>query len=159
MSKDARAPSELEPQFWEHKSLEDMSAAEWEALCDGCGQCCLNKLEDEDTGAVVLTRIACRLFDDHRCHCQKYENRQEIVPECIVLTPDKIAQNAYWLPETCAYKLLWEGKPLFDWHPLISQSRESVHQAGMSVRGMTLSEVDIDLLDWENYVIDTCQTE
>ncbi|MEW9919652.1 YcgN family cysteine cluster protein [Marimonas sp. MJW-29] len=144
----------LRPRFWEKKPLAKMSPKEWEALCDGCGKCCLNKLEDEDSGVVVLTRVACRLLDDSTCRCTHYENRHTFVPDCIVLRPDTIADHAYWLPKTCAYRLLWQGKPLPDWHPLISGTAETVHEAGISVRGQTVSEFDTPFEEWEDYVIE-----
>lgn len=140
--------------FWERKKLTQMSQQEWEALCDGCGKCCLNKLEDEDTGAVVLTRVACRLLDDTSCHCAQYDIRHQFVPDCIVLKPDNIKDNAYWMPETCAYKLLWQGDALPDWHPLISGTADSVHAAGVSVQGLTLSEFDVPEDDWEEHIIE-----
>ena len=145
---------DLAPRFWERKPLKSLSRREWEALCDGCGKCCLNKLEDEETGAVALTRIACRLLDDDTCRCAHYENRHAFVPDCIVLRPDTIDQHAYWMPATCAYRLVWEGKPLEDWHPLISGTANSVHRAGVSVRGMTLSEFDVPEDDWEDHIIE-----
>ena len=144
----------LASRFWERKPLKKMSAREWEALCDGCGKCCLNKLEDEDSGEVALTRVACRLLDDDTCRCAHYENRHKFVPDCIVLRPDNLDTHAYWMPETCAYRLLWQGNPLPDWHPLISGTAESVHAAGISVRGITVSEFDIPLDDWEEYIIE-----
>ncbi len=142
------------PRFWEKKSLDKMSPDEWEALCDGCGKCCLNKLEDEETGDVALTRVACRLFDDSTCRCAQYEIRHQFVPECIVMTPATIDQHAYWLPETCAYRLLREGKPLFNWHPLISGTPDSVHQARVSVQHRTVPEFEVDDDDWEDYIIE-----
>ncbi|ETX30007.1 YcgN family cysteine cluster protein [Roseivivax isoporae] len=144
----------LAPRFWERKSLSEMSSAEWEALCDGCGKCCLNKLEDEETGEVALTRVACRLFDDTTCRCARYETRHAYVPECIVLKPDTIADHAYWLPVTCAYKLLWEGRPLYPWHPLISGDPESVHAARVSMRSRTVPEFAVDEDAWEDHIID-----
>lgn len=147
----------LSPKFWERKPLTKMSQAEWEALCDGCGKCCLNKIEDEDSGQVFLTRVACRLLDDQSCHCAQYDIRHQFVPECIVMRPDNIDQHAYWMPKTCAYRLLWQGKPLFDWHPLISGDPESVHQAGVSVRGMTVPEFDVGEDDWEDHLIEEPQ--
>lgn len=144
----------LRPRFWEKVRMTDMSRDEWEALCDGCGKCCLNKLEDEETGAVALTRVACRLLDDATCRCTQYEIRHQFVPECIVLKPGNIEQNLYWMPETCAYKLLWNGQPLFDWHPLISGNADSVHAAGVSVQGMTVPEFEIDEDDWEDHLIE-----
>lgn len=134
--------------------MDRLSQAEWEALCDGCGKCCLNKLEDEETGEVALTRIACRLLDDSSCLCGQYATRHQFVPECIVLTPKNMDKNAYWMPETCAYKLLWQGKRLYDWHPLISGDPQSVHDAGVSVQGITIPEFDVPDEDWEDYIIE-----
>ena len=144
----------LAPRFWERKRLKKLTKREWEALCDGCGKCCLNKLEDEETGEVVLTRIACRLLDDDTCRCAHYENRHQFVPECIVLTPDTLSNHMAWLPQTCAYRLVYEGRPLYPWHPLISGRPETVAEAGVSVRGWTLSEFDIPEDDWEDHLIE-----
>ena len=144
----------LSPEFWKHKPLKSLTSEEWEALCYGCGKCCLNKLEDEDTGEVALTRIACRLLDDQSCKCGQYPIRHQFIPDCIVLKPSNIDENAYWMPKTCAYRLLWSGQPLFDWHPLISGNPETVHTANISVRGMTLSEFDINEEDWEDHIIE-----
>lgn len=140
--------------FWERKPLGKLSEQEWEALCDGCGKCCLNKLEDEDSGEVALTRVACRLFDDTTCRCAQYEIRHQFVPECIQLTPETIAQHAYWLPETCAYKLIWDGKPLYDWHPLISGTPETVHGAGVSMKHRTVPEFEVHEDEWEEHIIE-----
>ena len=144
----------LRDRFWERVPLKNLEPREWEALCDGCGRCCLNKLEDPDTGEVALTRVACRLFDDQTCRCAQYEARKSIVPECISLTPDTIEKHAYWLPQTCAYKLLWAGKALYDWHPLISGTPQSVDDAGVSVRGMTIPEFDVAENEWEEHIIE-----
>lgn len=144
----------LTERFWERKSLKKMTQKEWESLCDGCGKCCLNKLEDEDSGEVALTRIACRLLDDATCRCAQYEVRHQFVPDCIVLRPDNLDTHAYWMPQTCAYRLLWQGKPLPDWHPLITGTAQSVHDAGVSVQGWTLSEFDIPEDDWEEHIIE-----
>jgi len=144
----------LSPRFWEKKTLNQMSDVEWEALCDGCGKCCLNKLEDEDSGDVALTRVACRLLDDASCHCAHYDNRHQFVPDCIVLKPSNIESHLYWIPQTCAYRLLHEGKPLADWHPLISGSSQSVHDAGVSMQGQTVSEYDVADDDWEDHIIE-----
>ena len=105
--------------FWKKKSMSDMSRSEWEALCDGCGKCCLNKLENDETGEVHYTKIACRLLDNESCKCSQYAFRHQFVPECIVLTPKNIGEHAYWLPKTCAYYLIWKGKDLYTWHPLV----------------------------------------
>lgn len=146
--------SGLTPRYWETKPLSRMTRAEWEALCDGCGKCCLNKLEDDETGEVALTSVACRLFDDTTCRCAQYDIRHQFVPECITLSTKNIERNLYWLPETCAYKLLWNGRPLFDWHPLISGTPETVHGAGVSVRHRTVAEFEVDEDDWEDHLIE-----
>lgn len=140
--------------FWETVPLDQMTAPEWEALCDGCGKCCLAKLEDADTGEVWFTRIACRLFDDATCRCANYEIRKTIVPECVVLTPDTLDDVAYWMPRSCAYRCLNEGRELADWHPLISGDPDSVHRAGISVQHRTLGEFDVPQEDWEDHIID-----
>lgn len=153
MTKPIAAPG-LPPRFWEKKPLTKMSPKEWEALCDGCGKCCLNKLEDEDSGEVALTRVACRLLDDATCRCTHYEQRHHFVPDCIVLRPDNLDTHAYWMPETCAYRLLWQGSPLPDWHPLVSGDPDSVHRAGISVREQTVSEFDTPFEEWEDHIIE-----
>ena len=144
----------LRPRFWEKYPIDRLTQAEWEALCDGCGKCCLNKLEDEETGEVALTRVACRLLDDSTCRCGQYATRHQFVPECIVLSPKNMDKNLYWMPETCAYKLLWQGKPLYDWHPLISGDPQTVHDAGVSVQGITIPEFEVPEEDWEDYIIE-----
>ena len=144
----------LRDRFWERVSFKNMSPKEWEALCDGCGKCCLNKLEDPDTNEVALTRISCRLLDDETCRCAQYDIRKQIVPECVVLTPNNIADVAYWMPETCAYRLLFEGKALYDWHPLVSGTQNSVHDAGVSVMGWTVPEFEVPEEVWEDYIIE-----
>ena len=143
----------MRPRFWE-LPLKQLDPKEWEALCDGCGKCCLNKLEFEDTEELAFTRVACRLLDGETCRCTRYETRHRYVPECVSLTPEKIAGISYWLPATCAYRLRHEGKPLYDWHYLISGDPEAVHRAGVSVRGWTLSEAEIPEEDWEDYIIE-----
>lgn len=143
----------LRPDFW-RRPLKDLTPREWEALCDGCGKCCLNKLEDAETGELFFTRVACRLLDDRTCRCGQYENRKQFVPECVVLTPGTIADVAHWLPSTCAYKLLHEGRDLPDWHPLITGDPESVHAAGQSVRGWTVPEFEVPEEDWEDHIIE-----
>ncbi|MCA1774133.1 MAG: YcgN family cysteine cluster protein [Loktanella sp.] len=145
--------SDLRPHFWEDVPLEDLSRAEWEALCDGCGKCCLNKLEYED-GEVELTRISCKLLDGATCRCSKYPIRHQFVPECIVLTPETIENHLYWLPQTCAYRLRYEGKPLYDWHHLISKDANAVHTAGVSMQDRTLNEELVPEDDWDDYVIE-----
>ncbi|MEL6171312.1 MAG: YcgN family cysteine cluster protein [Pseudomonadota bacterium] len=154
MSRNSINRQGFQDRFWETKTLDRMSTEEWEALCDGCGKCCLNKLEDEDTGEVELTRVACRLFDDSSCKCGQYDIRQQFVPECISLNARTIDLHMYWLPETCAYKLLKKGKPLYNWHPLISGREESVHEARVSVQHMTVPEFEVGEDDWEDHLIE-----
>lgn len=144
----------LRDRFWERVPLNNLSPREWEALCDGCGKCCLNKLEDADTGEVVFTRVACRLLDGESCRCGNYEIRKTLVPDCVVLTPVTLPKVSYWLPSTCAYRLLHEGQPLRDWHPLISGTPDSVHDEGISVRGWTVPEFEVDEDDWEDHIIE-----
>ena len=144
----------LRTKFWETIPLDQMTPQEWEAVCDGCGKCCLNKLEDADTGEVFFTRVACRLFDDATCRCGNYAIRKSLVPECVVLTPEKLPEISYWLPKSCAYRRLNEGRGLTRWHPLVSGDPESIHRAGRSVRGSTLSESDVHEDDWEDHIID-----
>jgi len=134
--------------------LSRMTPAEWEALCDGCGRCCLNKLEDPDTQEIAFTRIACRLLDDRSCRCTQYASRRTFVPDCVVLTPATIGKVAYWMPPTCAYRLLHEGTPLAPWHPLVSGDPDSVHEAGISVRGWTVPEFEVPAEEWEDHIID-----
>ena len=128
-------------EFWKRKSLTDMNRDEWEALCDGCALCCLQKLEDEETGEVYFTDIACKLLDVDACRCTDYRLRAKLVSSCLVLSADD-PDTFHWLPGTCAYRLLAEGRPLPDWHPLITGDPESVHQAGISARNKCTSEND-----------------
>lgn len=125
--------------FWETKTLSEMSADEWESLCDGCAKCCLIKLEDEDTGEIAQTRLHCRLLDAETCRCSDYLNRKTHVPDCVILTPKDVSELR-WMPGSCSYRLIHEGKPLPDWHHLISGDRELVHKRGASIKGRTLSE-------------------
>ncbi len=150
MSSATPTGSDLRPRFWERYGLDELTTAEWEALCDGCGLCCLVKLEDEDTGQILATRAACRLFDAGSCRCSNYENRKKYVPDCIKVTPENIA-TFDWFPKSCAYRRVHEGRGLAWWHPLISGEYDSVHRAGVSVRGQVISEegiADDDLLDY-----------
>ena len=139
--------------YWETKSLRQMTVAEWESLCDGCGLCCLIRFEDEDSGEIIPTRVACKLFDSAVCRCSDYANRKAHVPDCIKLTPYNI-DDLMWMPKSCAYRRLHEGKPLPSWHPLITGDPESVHEAGVSVRGQTISEATLadpeDAIDFED---------
>lgn len=140
MSKVAKkkAPAEVAP-FWKTKTLTEMTEAEWESLCDGCGKCCVIGLEDEDTQEIYLTDLACKLFDSGACGCGDYANRFKKVDDCTKLTPENVP-DLYWLPRTCAYRLVDKGQDLFWWHHLISGSRETVHEANASIRGKTKPE-------------------
>ena len=129
--------------FWEIKTLREMSVAEWESLCDGCGRCCLIRFEDEDTGEIIPTRVACRLLDAATCACSNYPRRWRIVPDCIKLTPHNV-EHLTWMPSSCAYRRLHEGRGLAEWHPLVSGDPETVHAAGVSVRGQVISETALD---------------
>lgn len=136
--------------WWETTPLSEMSETQWEALCDGCAKCCLLKLEDEDTGEIAYTRLHCKLLDDESCRCSNYETRKTFVPDCVKLTSDNLA-SLKWMPRTCAYRLIHEGKALFDWHPLVSGDPQSVHASGASIMGRTVSEetvLDEDQMDW-----------
>lgn len=144
--------AESEP-FWRRLTLDEMSSVQWESLCDGCGRCCLNKLEDEDTGEIAWTSIACRLFDEDTCRCSDYQHRSAKVPECIRLTPETV-RSLSWLPPTCAYRLIDEGHDLYWWHPLVSGDPQTVIDAGISVLGRTLREDDIPLSRWEEFIVE-----
>jgi len=140
--------------FWKMKSLDQMSRDEWESLCDHCGKCCLVKLEDEDTGLHLETDVACTLFDCENGGCRNYPHRHTQVPDCVVLTPDNI-RTLPWIPKTCAYRLIAEGKDLFDWHPLVTGDPHSTAKAGMSVAGQVVSEDDFDGdPDWDQHIVE-----
>lgn len=143
--------------FWETKTLETMTSLEWESLCDRCGRCCMVKLEDEDSGRIYRTDIACRLFDEDTCACRSYAARQKKVADCVRLTPEAV-RSLNWLPETCAYRLVAEGRPLASWHPLLSGRAESVHEAGISVRGrIGGTERSVKVRDYVHHIIaDDC---
>ncbi|MGE0232956.1 MAG: YcgN family cysteine cluster protein [Flavobacteriaceae bacterium] len=139
--------------FWRRKRLEDMTPGEWESLCDGCARCCLLKLEDEDTGEIDYTCLSCKLLDDRTCRCRHYEMRRDYVPDCVPLTPESV-RTIRWLPLTCAYRLVAEGRDLYWWHPLVSGDPETVVSAGISVRGRTVPEEEASEEDWEDYFVD-----
>ena len=136
--------------FWKRKTLAQLDQDEWESLCDGCGLCCLQKLEDEDDGSVYYTRIACKLLDLKTCRCSDYANRRQQVPDCVQLTPAQ-ADEFKWLPPTCAYRLLAEGKDLPAWHPLLTGSKVAMHGERISVRHIAVKESDVR--DWEDHIM------
>lgn len=142
-----------EQPFWLHKTLNEMTTEQWESLCDGCGLCCMVRLEDEDTGEIALTSLCCSYLDRLSCKCTDYSNRSRNVPACLTLTPAMVSTLS-WLPKTCAYRLIDEGKPLYSWHPLISGNAESVHHSKISKRDILLSEKDIPEEDFEDYIIE-----
>ena len=140
--------------FWRRKTLAQMTSSEWESLCDGCGRCCLNKLEEEDTGRIFYTDVGCRLLDGEACRCRDYRNRNALVEDCVRLTPEEVA-TITWLPPTCAYRLLHEGRDLYWWHPLVSGDSDTVHTAGVSVRGRVgASEDDVPDAQLEDRIVD-----
>jgi uncharacterized cysteine cluster protein YcgN (CxxCxxCC family) len=145
------ASSPKDAPFWQRKTLGEMTRPEWESLCDSCGKCCLLKLEDEETGEVDYTNAACKLLDLKSCKCTKYAERKKHVPDCIKLTI-KLVDKLTWMPSTCAYRLIAEGKDLEWWHPLVSGDPESVHKAGMSVRGRAIPEGKAG--DLEDHIVD-----
>ena len=139
--------------FWEEKSLDEMTDAEWEALCDGCGRCCLLKLEDEEIGVIITSDVRCQLLDGESCKCSDYPNRLKLVPDCIKLTPENV-RTIEWIPRTCAYRRIAEGKGLAWWHPLVSGDPETVVTAGVSVRGRTVAEAEVKPGTWEEHIAD-----
>jgi uncharacterized cysteine cluster protein YcgN (CxxCxxCC family) len=139
--------------FWKTKSLEEMSDAEWESLCDGCARCCLEKLEDEDTGKIYFTHVSCKLLDAGLCACKDYSHRSELVSDCVRLTPSNV-RTLNWLPPSCAYRMVAEGRDLYWWHPLVSGDPDTVHQAGVSVRGRVQgTENEIADEDLEDHIV------
>ena len=137
--------------FWKNKSLRQMSPSEWEALCDGCGKCCLVKLIDDLTDDLHYTTVACKLLDCESCQCGDYENRKSLVEDCVILSP-RLIEELHWMPSTCAYRLIYEGKDLYWWHPLISGSPNTVHEAGISVRGRVISEREVKDSELPKYI-------
>ena len=141
--------------FWKTKRLDEMTEAEWESLCDGCGRCCLNKLEEEETGDIYWTNVACKLLDHVSCRCSSYEDRHDYVPDCVKLDVQEVMEQTYtWLPPTCAYRLLAIGRDLYWWHPLVSGDPATVHLAGISVRRRVISEADIPEDTLEDHIVD-----
>ena len=138
--------------FWETKTLRQMSSEEWESLCDGCARCCLHKLEDEESEEVFYTDVACQYLEQDACRCTEYQDRNRLVPNCVWLTPDDV-DTFHWLPTTCAYRLIAEGQALPSWHPLVSGRAESVHEAGISVAGRCVSEAFVHDEDFEDRII------
>jgi uncharacterized protein len=147
----------LRRKFWETVDLTDMTREEWEALCDGCGKCCLLKLEDDANDQLHYTNVACRLFDDKTCRCGNYPLRKQLVKGCVVLTPENIERNAHWMPSTCAYRLLEQGSPLPDWHPLVSGDPDTPRKADITMHGKTLAEYEVNEDDLEDYIIEGLQ--
>lgn len=139
--------------FWETVPLANMNSAQWESLCDGCGLCCLHKLEDEDSNEVYYTNVACQLLDTNSCSCQHYAERRQRVPGCLVLTTENLREHLPWLPDTCAYKRIAQQQSLPDWHPLLSGDSNSVHRAGISAGGRCVSECDVNEDDLEDHVV------
>lgn len=138
--------------FWKQKTLEQMSKQEWESLCDGCGKCCLQKLQDEDTDVVYYTNLVCQYMSDD-CACTVYQTRNEKVPNCVWLKPEDM-EHFFWLPSTCAYRLIWEGKDLFPWHPLISGDKNSVKESGVAIINHPLvKDNKVAEQDWEDHLI------
>ena len=144
--------TDLRPQFWKKYSLTELNSAEWEALCDGCGLCCLIKLEDEELLEIAYTKVACKLLDCQTAQCSNYSQRVQHVPDCIQLTPEKLA-NIQWLPASCAYRRLEQGKSLPSWHYLNSGTRSSIIQAKKSAAGRCISEVEVDEEQIEDYIV------
>lgn len=138
--------------FWETKTLQEMTKAEWESVCDGCARCCLHKLEDEDTGKVYYTAVVCRYLDQEACSCTDYENRHTNVPNCVELTPDRV-DEFHWLPTTCSYRMLAEGKGLADWHPLIAGDRSLMIIEGIAVTDKVVDETFVHPDDYETQII------
>lgn len=148
---DAPSPSQETPPFWDTTPLDAMTDAQWESLCDGCGRCCLHKLRDDDDNSLSWTNVSCRLLDTTSCRCSNYERRQEKVPDCVSLTPAAL-RGIDWLPPSCAYRRVAEGRGLEWWHPLVSGDPATVHTAGVSVRGRAVNERKAGPL--EHYIVD-----
>ncbi len=139
--------------FWEVKTLDQLNRDEWESLCDGCARCCLLKLQEDETDLVYYTNLHCEYLDLDKCHCQEYQDRSTLVPDCVTLTAKNL-ENLSWMPSTCAYRLLYEKKPLPSWHPLISGSQETVHDAGISIRSFSVCESNVEENNREMHIIE-----
>ena len=139
--------------FWERKTLNEMTSEEWESLCDGCGKCCVLKLEDIDTGAVYYSDVSCKLLCTKTAQCTDYQNRKQIVPDCVILTPDNL-EDIDWMPQSCAYRRINEGRGLADWHPLIAGSQDKMASLGHLVAGHVISETEIDGADMPDHLYD-----
>ena len=139
--------------FWKHKSMDEMSESEWESLCDGCARCCLQKIDFIDIKKLYYTAVSCKYLDSEKCQCTQYKKRHELVPDCVKVTPDMLRDDCTWLPKTCAYRRVAEGRDIPRWHPLKTGRPESVHEAGISVRGKTISEEDVPEDALDDYII------
>jgi uncharacterized cysteine cluster protein YcgN (CxxCxxCC family) len=139
--------------FWENTPFNKMTEKQWELICDGCAQCCAHKLQDEDTDEIFLTNVVCQYLDTKKCQCSVYGNRHVHVPDCIKITPEN-AGSLPWIPDTCGYRLLANGKPLPDWHPLMTGDSESTRKANMTVTGKVISDADVDMDDLEDYLVE-----
>lgn len=148
----SKSESDQKEPFWETKTLNEMSQEEWESLCDGCGLCCLNKLQDEDTEEIVYTRVVCRYSNPETGQCSDYANRSVNVPTCVQLTKERVAEFD-WLPDSCAYRLIYRGQPLPEWHPLVSGKADSMKQAGYGITAIPVV-IDNGDLDYEEYLIE-----
>ncbi len=139
--------------FWETTPFNQFTDKQWELICDGCAQCCAHKLQDEDTDEIFLTNVVCQYLDTNQCQCSVYGDRHVHVPDCIKITP-KNAGSLPWIPDTCGYRLLANGKPLPDWHPLMTGDSESTRKANMTVTGKVISDADVDMDDLEDYLVE-----
>ena len=142
-----------EQAFWKSTALEDMTQSQWESLCDGCGKCCVLKLEDVDTGAIYYTDVSCQLLCTETAHCTNYAERKKYVPDCVILSPDNL-EAVTWMPESCAYRRLHEGRELPDWHPLLTGNQEAMKQANHSVAGLVTNEIYIQEEDMPEHLFD-----
>jgi hypothetical protein len=140
------------PKFWEKYELAELNKNEWEALCDGCGKCCLRKIEDADTNEVFYTNVSCKLLETSTARCRNYKMRKKLVPDCIILTVNNLKKIAHWMPNTCGYRRMYYGEPLESWHPLISENTNSAFEAGETVANKIIPETDINEEDLEDFI-------